>query len=132
MTGLLRFIGIDLSDLKRRTIWMIGGGIVAAIFITITFGFLALAAFLALCESLSPLNAALIVAGGTFIVAVLILVIAAAFARRTRGDVDAAMRASTIAALSPTIVRLAARHTGVVGAIAVVVATLAYMEGRKR
>jgi hypothetical protein len=132
MSGLLRFIGIDLDDIKRRTLWMIGGGIIAAIFVAITFGFLAFAAFLALCETFSPLNAALMVAGGAFVIAVLTFIIAAAFARRTRKDVDAAVRASTVAALSPTIVRLAARHTGIAGAIAVIVATLAYMEGRKR
>lgn len=132
MSGLLRFIGIDLGELKRRAVWMIGGGIIAAIFITITFGFLAFAAFLALSETLSPLNAALIVAGGSFLIAALIFGIAAVFARRTRENVDAAVRASTVAALSPTIVRLAARHTGIAGAIAVIVATLAYMEGRKR
>lgn len=132
MSGLLRFIGIDLDDIKRRSMWMIGGGVIAAIFVTITFAFLAFAAFLALCETVTPLNAALIVAGGAFVIAILIFLIAAAFARRTREDVDAAVRASTVAALSPTIVRLAARHTGVVGAIAVIVATLAYMEGRKR
>jgi hypothetical protein len=132
MNGLLRLIGIDLGDLKRRTYWLIGGGILAAIFGTIACGFLALAAYLALIETMLPVHAALTVAGGSMVLVLIVAAIAAIVAHRARREVNAAVRASTIAAFSPTLFRLAARHTGIAGAVAVIVATLAYMEGRKR
>lgn len=132
MNALLRFIGVDLVDLKRRTYWLVGGGIIAAIFGAMTFAFLAVAVFIALVEKIGPLDAALAVAGGCFLISVIVLAVALTVAHRTRRDVGASMRASTVAALSPTMVRLAARHTGIAGAIAVIVATFAYMEGRRR
>jgi len=111
---------------------MVGGGVIAAIFAAMTFGFLGVAVYVTLLEQMTPLSAALFTAGGCFVICVLTLVISMHFARSARKEAGAAMRSSAVAALSPTMIRLAARHTGVVGAVAVIVATLAYMEGRRK
>jgi len=111
---------------------MVGGGILAAIFAAMTFGFLGVAAYVTLLEQMTPLSAALITAGGSFVICVLILIISMRFAGASRKEATSAMRSSAVAALSPTMIRLAARHTGVAGAVAVIVATLAYMEGRRK
>lgn len=132
MNMIFRLIGLDFSDLKRRGMWMVGGGFVAAIFATLTFGFLGVAVFVALLDHMTPLSAALITAAGSFVICIVVLLITMRFAGAAKTDANAAMRTSAIAALSPTMIRLAARHTGIAGAVAVVVATFAYLEGRRR
>jgi hypothetical protein len=132
MNSIFRLIGLDFSGLKRRGLWLVGGGIIAAIFAGLTFEFLGVALYVTLSVRMTDLSAALIVAGVALCLCVLTLAITARAAGSAKKDLNAAMRTSAVAAFSPTMIRLAARHTGVVGAVAVIVATLAYMEGRRK
>ena len=132
MNSIFRLIGLDMSALKRRAIWLVGGGLIAAIFASLTFMFLGVALYTKLVEDMTPLSAALIVAGTAFVLCLIALFVTMQAAGRASQQVNVAVKTSTVAALSPTMVKLAARHTGVAGAVAVIVATLAYMEGRRK
>jgi Na+-transporting methylmalonyl-CoA/oxaloacetate decarboxylase gamma subunit len=132
MNSIFRLIGLDFSGLKRRGLWMVGGGVLAAIFAALMFEFLAVALYVTLDERMTALSAALIVAGVAFVLCLITLAVTTWAMGRAKRELNSAVKTSAIAAFSPTMVRLAARHTGVAGAVAVIVATLAYMEGRRK
>jgi len=132
MNSIFRLIGLDFSGLKRRGLWMAFGGVLAAIFAALTFEFLGVALYVTLNDRMTALLAALIVAGIALVLCLITLAVTAWAMGRARRDLNSAMKTSAVAAFSPTMVKLAARHTGVAGAVAVIVATLAYMEGRRK
>lgn len=132
MSMLSRLVGFEGLDIKRRGAWLVVGGILATIFAGLAVAALSLAGFFILSEHLTAVEAALVVAAVALVILVLIVWLTIRMVRRAQTDIAGAVRASAVVSLAPAAVSLVSRNVSVAGMIALVVAGLAYLEGRRR
>lgn len=108
-------VGFDGDLLRRRgaAAGVLAG--VVALAVLVIVGALAAAGQIALARRFDPDVAALIVAGVAAGVAVMAAIGFALVLRRTRRDVEKAVRASAVATLAPPALSLALRHKTLAG-----------------
>ncbi len=106
-----QLLGLDLPRLRRHGSTAVVATAIATMMATLAVGFAAFAGYLALCRRFEPEIAALIVAGGLVILALLGLVVARLVLKRARRDMKQALQSSAIVAFAPTAASMASRHT---------------------
>lgn len=115
---LRRLFGINGSRLGKLGGAAAMAAIVAAITGTIAIAFAALSAHIALSRYYAPEIAALMVAGGGLLIAVVASLIVHAKLSRARREFEAQLAASAAVALAPTAFALARKHTGLLAVAA--------------
>lgn len=106
-----RLLGINGPRLGRLGSAAAMAAIVAAITGTIAVAFAALAAHIALSRHYTPEIAALMVAGGGLLIAVIACLIANAKLSRAKREFEAQLASSATVALAPAAFTMARKHT---------------------
>ena len=119
MRSLAGAMGLKRPHLRRRAALMLGSLLAVGLFSASAVGFLGLGLYLGLAVHWPPVYAALGVGLiGALLAAVSFSLLALA-TRRAERAVKRAVEASALATVAPPLLALAARHSGVLAAVAV-------------
>jgi hypothetical protein len=124
MSGLLSLLGVPEGLIGRRVRIVLAGLVLGGVATAVTLGFLALAAYLSLLQLLPPWQAALAVAGGALLFAIVALAVAFGLLSRTSRQVDVAVRSSALALIAPAAARIAVHNARLTAGIAGLAAAL--------
>ena len=124
MSGPMSALGVPEGVIGRRFRMVVLGLALGGVAAAVTLAFLALAAYLALLDRLPPWQAALAVAGGAFIVALVALAAALSLLGRTTRQVNVAVRSSALALIAPAAARIAMHNARLTAGIAGLAAAL--------
>lgn len=113
-----RLFGIDGTHIKRRGGIAAVAGVVAAITGGLALAFAALSAHLALSRHYAPEIAALLVAAGALVIAIIACLVARRMMARARRDLEAQIASSATVALAPAAFSMARNHTKLFAAVA--------------
>jgi hypothetical protein len=119
--------------LSRKFLLVVAGSAVGAVFIALTAGFLAFAAYLALLDHLAPWQAALIVAVVAALIAWLTLALTMRLAGRTVDQVKTGFQSSAVALVAPAALHFATRNIRLAASLAALAGALfAVLRARTR